>query len=94
MGNPPSPPPKQTREASPVPRPAVPLSPLSDPKDRIMSDAKYSVDFDMSIFAVDDDDEDANAPKAAAEDPSAIAPSGASSNLRRQPMRSRSYPLY
>ena len=76
-GKPPSPLPTQLHEASPVPRPAAPLSPPSDPEDWIMSDAKYSVDFDMSIFAVDDDDEDANASKAIAEHPSAITPSDA-----------------
>ena len=62
------------QEIVPTARPAAPPSPPTDSEDHILAKETYSLDFDMKVFSFFDN-EDGDAPKAAAEQPSAADPS-------------------
>ena len=72
------------QETAPTAHPAALPSPSTDSEDHILAKEAYSLDFDMNVFSFSDN-EDGEAPKVAAEQPSAVDPSATTPRASPKP---------
>ena len=72
------------QETVPAACPTAPPSPPMDSEDHILAKEAYSLDFDMNVFSFSDN-KDGDAPKVAAEQPSAVGSSATTPRASPKP---------